>query len=114
MTRKAWYAAVAALLPLAAAARGYTPQGLCGDYARLDIGSPAGTCVALLADEAQSLRAPRRILEVAPGRYWVVDMGSWEPRRGRLLKMTLPTDGPAPRRARPAWRTRHARRPWRR
>lgn len=100
MTRKAWYVAVAALLPLAAAARGYTPQGLCGDYARLDIGSPAGTCVALLADEAQSLRAPRRILEVAPGRYWVVDMGSWEPRRGRLLEMTLPTDGPAPRRAR--------------
>ncbi|MDH6591842.1 glucose/arabinose dehydrogenase [Variovorax sp. TBS-050B] len=92
--------AAALLLPLAAQARGYTPQGRCGDYARLDIASPAGTCVALLADEAEGLRAPRRILEVAPGRYWVVDMGSWEPRRGRLLEMTLPTDGLAPRRAR--------------
>lgn len=90
----------ALLLPVAVQARGYTPQGLCGVYARLDIGSPAGTCVALLADEAQGLRAPRRILEVAPGRYWVVDMGSWEPRRGRLLEMVLPTEGPAPRRAR--------------
>jgi glucose/arabinose dehydrogenase len=97
-----WLAALgcAMLLPTAGHARGYTPQGLCGDYARLDIGSPVGTCVALLADEAQGLRAPRRILEVAPGRYWVVDMGSWEPRRGRLLEMVLPADGPAPRRAR--------------
>lgn len=92
--------ALAASLPGIAAARGYTPQGACGDYARLDIASPAGTCVALLADEAQGLRAPRRILEVAPGRYWIVDMGSWEPRRGRLLEMTLPTEGTAPRRAR--------------
>ncbi|WP_294368149.1 hypothetical protein [Pseudacidovorax sp.] len=87
-------------LPLLAAARGYTPAGRCGDFARLDIASPAGTCVALLADEAEGLRAPRRILEVAPGRYWIADMGSWEPKRGRLLEMTLPADGLAPRRAR--------------
>lgn len=95
----------AALLPIAAwacegaLARGYTPQGLCGDHARLAIASPPGTCVALLADEAEGLRAPRRILEVAPGRYWLVDMGSWERQRGRLLEMTLPAEGPAPRRA---------------
>ncbi|WP_345944772.1 hypothetical protein [Variovorax sp. dw_954] len=91
---------VGALLPLAACARGYTSQSLCGDYARLDIATPSGMCVALLADEAQGLRAPRRILEVAPNRYWVVDMGSWEPDRGRLLEMTLPAEGSAPRRAR--------------
>lgn len=101
MTRRPWLAlAMLLLMPLAAAARGYTPQGRCGDYARLDIRSPAGTCVALLADENEGLRAPRRVLEIAPGRYWVVDMGSWEPRKGRLLEMTLPADGPAPRRAR--------------
>lgn len=94
-------ALLAALLPSTCAqARGYAPQGSCGDYARLAIGSRAGTCVALLADEAEGLRMPRRILEVAPGRYWIVDMGSWEPHRGRLLDMVLPLDGPAPRRAR--------------
>ena len=93
-------ATIAALLvPLLAAARGYTPQGYCGDYARLPIASPAGTCVALLADEAEGLRAPRRILEVAPGRFWLLDMGSWEPGHGRLLEMTLPTTGAVPRRA---------------
>lgn len=88
-----------AALPMAAQSHGYVPKGLCGDYARVDIASPPGTCVALVADEAQGLRFPRRILEVAPGRFWVIDMGSWEPRRGRLLEMTLPTTGPAPRRA---------------
>ena len=86
--------------PLTASARGYTPQKNCGDYAGLNIKSPAGTCVALVADEAQGLRMPRRILEVAPGRYWIIDMGSWEPNHGRLLEMSLPADGPAPRRAR--------------
>jgi len=97
---KAALLAALTALPALAAARGYTPQGSCGDFARLSIASPPGTCVALLADEAEGLRAPRRILEVAPGRYWIADMGSWDPRRGRLLEMTLPTDGPAPRRAR--------------
>ena len=98
MKRLVWAALL--LAPALGMTRGYTPQGRCGDFARLDIASPAGTCVALLADEAEGLRAPRRVLEVAPGRYWVIDMGSWEPRRGRLLEMTLPTDSPAPRRAR--------------
>jgi glucose/arabinose dehydrogenase len=92
-------ALASALAPAPAAARGYVPKGDCGGYARVDVRSPAGTCVALVADEAEGLRAPRRILEVAPGRYWIVDMGSWEPRQGRLLEMTLPEGGPAPRRA---------------
>ena len=86
--------------PLLAMARGYTPQGSCGGYERLPITSPADTCVALVADERDGLRAPRRILEVAPGRYWLLDMGSWEPRQGRLLEMRLPVDGETPYRAR--------------
>ena len=40
-----WLAALgcAMLLPTASHARGYSPQGVGGDAARLDIGSPAGT-----------------------------------------------------------------------
>lgn len=91
---------LAAVVPLLAAARGYTPQGTCAGFERLPITSPAGTCVALVADEREGLRAPRRILEVAPGRYWLLDMGSWEPRQGRLLEMRLPADGETPYRAR--------------
>ncbi len=75
--------------PGMAADKGYVPSGTCGGFPRLDITTPAGWCVALIADASQGLRFPRRILEVAPNRYWIVDMGSWEPRRGRLLEMRL-------------------------
>ena len=86
------FAGAALLTTLPAHARGYTPQGRCGPHARVEIGTvPAGHCVALIADEAEGLQAPRRILEVAPGRFWVIDMGAnWVPQRGRLLELTLP------------------------
>ena len=38
----------------------------------------------------------RRLLEVAPGCFWIVDMGDWEPRRGRLLETTLGRPGERP------------------
>jgi glucose/arabinose dehydrogenase len=70
-------------------ARGYATQGRCEGYPRVQVQTPAGYCVALIADERQGLRFPRRLVEVAPGRFWIVDMGSWEPRQGRLLELTL-------------------------
>ena len=81
-----------ALSAPAAHARGYTPQGRCGPHERVLLDTvPAGHCVALVADDAQGLEAPRRILEVAPGRFWVIDMGAnWMPHKGRLLELTLP------------------------
>ena len=88
-----------ALQPNLAAARGYQTSGLCGPYARAPIASPLGTCVGLVADENEGLRAPRRLLEVSPGRFWLIDMGSWEKNQGRLLEMNLPAAGEAPRRA---------------
>lgn len=72
----------------------YVAKGSCGGFPRVDLKAPPGHCVALVADASSGLRFPRRILEVAPGRYWVVDMGSWEPNRGRLLEMLL-KDGKA-------------------
>lgn len=92
LARRPAATALAALLACApqVQARGYTPQGSCGGYERVSIGSPAGTCVALVADERDGLRAPRRVLEISPGRLWIIDMGSWVPHQGRLLEMTLP------------------------
>jgi glucose/arabinose dehydrogenase len=77
-------------------ARGYTPQGECGGWPRVALTTPQGWCVGLVADERDGLRMPRRLLEVAPGRFWIIDMGSWEPRRGRLLEMTLGRPGERP------------------
>ena len=42
---------------------------------------------------------PRRLLEVAPNRFWVVDMGSWEPNQGRLLELRIEPAGAGPARA---------------
>ena len=72
-----------------AAAAGYATRGRCGAFPRVSLQTPPGTCVALVAGAADGLRFPRRILEVAPDRYWLIDMGSWEPRQGRLIEMTI-------------------------
>ncbi len=74
-------------LPLSVGAQPalYKTEGLCGGLPRLPIKTPPGHCAALVADARNGLRFPRRLLEVAPGRFWLVDMGGWEPRRGRLL-----------------------------
>ena len=91
--------AATALPALAADAKAspYAVRGSCADYPKVDLRTPAGWCVALLADASAGLRFPRRVLEVAPGRYWLVDMGGWDPGRGRLLEFALPTRpaGPA-------------------
>jgi glucose/arabinose dehydrogenase len=66
---------------------GYLPEGQCAGYPRLAIDAPKGWCVGLVADARDGLKMPRRLLEVAPRRFWIVDMGNWEPRRGRLLEL---------------------------
>lgn len=71
----------------------YASLGSCAGYPRADLQTPSGFCVALLADGTSGLRFPRRLLEVSPGRFWLVDMGSWEPSRGRLLEFMLPALG---------------------
>ena len=91
---------LSALLLMAASpgahARGYASTGKCGIYPRLAITSPSGTCVGLIADEAHGLRFPRRVLEIAPGRIWVLDMGNWMPQVGQLIELRLPPDAATP------------------
>jgi glucose/arabinose dehydrogenase len=54
-----------------------------------------------VADARDGLRMPRRLLEVAPGQFWIVDMGSWEPHRGRLLRLNTAGQPGDPRRLQP-------------
>jgi glucose/arabinose dehydrogenase len=79
----------------------YATRGTCDGWPRADLATPPGWCVGVVADAASGLRFPRRVLEVAPGRLWIVDMGSWEPRQGRLLELAWPAPGSAARDARP-------------
>jgi glucose/arabinose dehydrogenase len=78
------------------AATPYVPVGTCAGFPRLSLAVPRGWCVALVADASSGLVFPRRIVEVAAGRFWIVDMGGWEPGRGRLLQLELPAQGAAP------------------
>ncbi len=66
---------------------GYATQGLCAGHPAIELTVPAGWCAGLVADARDGLRMPRRLIEVAPHRFWIVDMGNWEPRRGRLLEL---------------------------
>lgn len=77
-----------ALAGLAHAA-GYKTGGLCEGFPKVQVKAPAGYCTGLVADERQGLKLPRRMLEVAPGRFWLVDMGGWEAGRGRLLELHI-------------------------
>lgn len=70
-------------------ASGYVPRGSCEGFPRLQVKVPSGYCVGLVADERQGLKFPRRMVEVAPGRFWITDMGGWDANRGRLLEMTI-------------------------
>jgi glucose/arabinose dehydrogenase len=65
----------------------YAPQAACAGHPGIALKVPDGWCAGLVADARDGLRMPRRILAVAPQRFWIVDMGNWEPRRGRLLEL---------------------------
>ncbi|MFP8778359.1 PQQ-dependent sugar dehydrogenase [Hydrogenophaga sp. RWCD_12] len=65
----------------------YATQGLCAGYPRVALTVAKGWCVGLVADARDGLQMPRRLLEIAPGRFWITDMGNWEPKRGRLLEL---------------------------
>lgn len=80
-------AALGGVTAAQAALSAYVPSGQCAGYPRVAITAPKGWCVGLVADARDGLRMPRRLLEVAPGRFWITDMGNWEPRRGRLLEL---------------------------
>jgi glucose/arabinose dehydrogenase len=88
-------AAAAFATPSTIAATPYKTSGTCAGYPRVALEVPHGWCVALVADQASGLVFPRRLVEVAPGRFWIVDMGSWQPNRGRLLELELPARGAA-------------------
>lgn len=87
--------ALAGLIALPVAGRAepeasrYATQGRCAGYPRIALTAPKGWCVGLVADARDGLQMPRRILEVSPGRFWITDMGNWEPRRGRLLELRV-------------------------
>jgi glucose/arabinose dehydrogenase len=66
---------------------GYTLSGeTCGAFPKLPIGMRPGYCAGLVASKEDGLIYPRTIVQVPDTRFFVVvDMGGWDPGRGRVL-----------------------------
>jgi glucose/arabinose dehydrogenase len=79
---------------------GYLADGQCAGFPRLPLKTPDGWCAGLVADARDGLRMPRRLLELSPDRFWITDMGSWEPKQGRLLELRTTGQPGEPKRVR--------------
>ena len=71
----------------------YVSQGRCGPFARAVVTTPAWACLGIVAGPADGLVMPRNVLEVAPGRLLLIDMGGWAKNRGRLIELRIGEDG---------------------
>ena len=71
----------------AAKPSGYTLSGeTCGAFPKLPIAMRPGYCAGLVASKEDGLIFPRTIVQVPDTRFFVVvDMGGWDPGRGRVL-----------------------------
>lgn len=87
MRRTALAGLLLALLTSSVQAAASNPT--CAGHPRVNLKVPAGWCVGRVADASDGLRMPRRLLEVAPGRFWLTDLGGWEPGKGRLLELRV-------------------------
>src|ERR1044072_5355744 len=71
----------------AAKLSGYTlSDETCGAFPKLPIAMRPGYCAGLVASKEDGLVFPRTIVQVPDTRFFVVvDMGGWDPGRGRVL-----------------------------
>ena len=76
------------------------PSATCAGHPRMNLKVPAGWCVGRVADGSDGLRMPRRLLEVAPGRFWLTDLGGWDAGKGRLLEVRTDDSATGPARVR--------------
>lgn len=74
-------AGAVALTPVASARSPYVIAGKCGGLPRIQVTTPQGFCVALVAD---GLKFPRGILALGNDRFLVTDMGGFANGLGRI------------------------------
>lgn len=73
----------------------YRSNGQCGSFAKAPLDTPSWACVGIVAGPSQGLVMPRAIVEIAPRRFIVTDMGSWSPGKGRVLQLDVSEQGAA-------------------
>lgn len=72
------------------------PQELCDGHPLVQVGTTEGTCLGLVADRSikdsrsgETFSFPRKMVELAPGRFLVLDMGGWNPNKGSLWELEI-------------------------
>jgi glucose/arabinose dehydrogenase len=71
----------------------YRSGARCGVFPRIAVTTPPGTCVGLVAGEADGLMMPRTLVALRPRHFIVTDLGAWNSKRGRLLDLQVAADG---------------------
>ena len=71
----------------------YVANGKCGPFPRAVVTTPSWACLGIVAGPADGLTMPRSVIEVAPRRLLVIDMGGWANNIGRLVEIRLGEDG---------------------
>ncbi|MCB6184422.1 PQQ-dependent sugar dehydrogenase [Leeia sp. TBRC 13508] len=65
-------------------AAGYPTSGTCDGFPKINVTTPAGFCVGLVAE---GFTFPRGILPLANGEALLVDMGGWQNNKGSIWKL---------------------------
>jgi len=88
-------AASAAPAPGQGASRAYATAGDCGGRPSTLVRMAEGYCLGLVWRRAggEGPRMPRGLLQLDDGDWLVTDLGSWDPGRGALWRMTAAEDG---------------------
>ena len=70
---------------IAQAGNPYPSAGACDGLSKVNVKTPSGTCVGVVASD---LKMPRGVLPLSDSDIWVTEMGAWERNSGRLSRLT--------------------------
>lgn len=88
--------ALTALLASLASAQAQNNTKSCGPFPGLEAKTVDGWCLGQVTAKDAKLKMPRNIVAVGTAEtpeFLVVDMGSWEPRQGKLLLLSVSANG---------------------
>lgn len=68
----------------------------CGGHPLVQVGTAEGACLGLVADRSlkdtrtsETFTFPRKMVELVPGRFLILDMGGWNPNKGALWEIEI-------------------------
>jgi len=66
-------------------------ESKCADYSKVNLSTPEGSCVGLVASKEDGLKRPRRIIQLDDGDFLITDMYGWVANRGIVWRYSPKT-----------------------